>query len=206
VAEKDFVVKNGIVVNSAFAANSTQITLSTINATSVGTKVTNSVFTVGNSSVNTTVNSTSLAFANSSNNYVINSTSLSSLVSAGVNTSAQYTWLNTHNFSVGFTAGANVVANTSALFFGNSSVNAVVNSTGLYVNGAAFSSGGGYYKGNQGSVGSASNANNLFRINANTMSNNVTIAAGENAQVTGPVTISTGYTLSIQTGGRVVVI
>ena len=36
MADKDFVVKNGLVVNTSFAANSTQITLATINATSNG--------------------------------------------------------------------------------------------------------------------------------------------------------------------------
>jgi hypothetical protein len=65
--------------------------------------------------------------------------------------------------------------------------------------------GGGYFKGNDGSVNPTS-GNNFFRINANTQSNNITIAAGENAQVTGPFAIQTGSTLTVSTGGRVVII
>lgn len=68
------------------------------------------------------------------------------------------------------------------------------------------SSGGGYYKGNAGAVGDPSNVQNLFRINANTMTANVTIADGENAQVTGPLTIANGVVLTIDSGGRVAVI
>lgn len=66
--------------------------------------------------------------------------------------------------------------------------------------------GGGYYKGNDGTVGDAANANNLFRINANTQTANITISAGENAMVAGPLVISSGYNLLVQSGGRVVVV
>ena len=94
----------------------------------------------------------------------------------------------------------------TGLFVGNSIQNAYVNSTGLYINGAPFKSGGGYYKGNQGVLGSPDNANSLFRINANSMTADITISTGENAQVTGPLTIATGKTLIVQTGGRVAII
>jgi hypothetical protein len=65
---------------------------------------------------------------------------------------------------------------------------------------------GGFFRGNFGSVGSANSVQNLFRINANTQSNNITIAAGENASATGPISIQVGYTLTIQTGGRAVIL
>jgi hypothetical protein len=65
--------------------------------------------------------------------------------------------------------------------------------------------GGGYYKGNLGAIGDATNANNLLRINGNTQSNDITIAAGENALMVGPVTIGTGNTLTVAAGGRVVI-
>ena len=68
----------------------------------------------------------------------------------------------------------------------------------------ASSGGGGYFKGNDGTVGT--NGNTIFRINANTLSNNVTIAAGENAQATGPVAVQNGFTLTVLTGGRVSII
>jgi len=69
-----------------------------------------------------------------------------------------------------------------------------------------FTDSGGYYKGNFGAIGLANSAQNLFRINANTQSNNITIAAGENASATGPISIQVGYSLTIQTGGRAVIL
>lgn len=71
---------------------------------------------------------------------------------------------------------------------------------------AEVSGGAGYYKGNAGVAGKPENIQNLFRINANTMTANITIAAGENAQVTGPLAIASGVVLTIDSGGRVAVI
>ena len=68
------------------------------------------------------------------------------------------------------------------------------------------SGGGGYYKGNQGSIGNTSNKDNLFRINSNTISNNITISVGENAMTAGPMVIATGYNLTIDVGGRAVIV
>ena len=44
----------------------------------------------------------------------------------------------------------------------------------------------------------------LFRINAQNLSIDTTILGTENAQVTGPLTIDSGVTLTIQSGGRLV--
>jgi len=44
----------------------------------------------------------------------------------------------------------------------------------------------------------------LFRTNAQTLDSNVTILATENAQVTGPLTVSSGVTLTVESGGRLV--
>ena len=44
----------------------------------------------------------------------------------------------------------------------------------------------------------------LFQINEQTMSNDVTILATENASVTGPLTIASGKTLTVNTGGTLV--
>ena len=44
--------------------------------------------------------------------------------------------------------------------------------------------------------------NGLFRINAQNLSIDTTILATENANVTGPLTIDSGVTLTIETGGR----
>ena len=70
----------------------------------------------------------------------------------------------------------------------------------------AGSGAGGYYKGNDGPVGNTNNKANLYRINSNTQSNNITIAAGENALTAGPMTIQSGFSLTIEEGGRAVII
>ena len=44
----------------------------------------------------------------------------------------------------------------------------------------------------------------LFRTNAQTLDSNVTILATENAQVTGPLTVASGVTLTVESGGRLV--
>jgi len=59
MADKDFVVKNGLVVNTNFSTNGSQITLSTINSTSNGFLATSTTVTVGNSTVNSTINASS---------------------------------------------------------------------------------------------------------------------------------------------------
>ena len=178
MADKDFIVKNSLVVNSTFHANSTKIAIGDID-----TATANSV----------TISPTTISVGNSSVNLVINSTSF---------------WTNPSTFSInyGFNVGANVVVNTSTVFVGNSTVNAYLIPTGLIIDGAPFTSGGGYYKGNKGVVGDVGNANSLFRINTTSLANNITIAASENSQITGPIAIADGYTLTIESGGRVAII
>ena len=44
----------------------------------------------------------------------------------------------------------------------------------------------------------------IFRTNAQSLTSNTTILATENAQVTGPLTISSGVTLTVNSGGRLV--
>lgn len=124
--DKDFTVKNGLVVNTAFSANSTRVVL----GTTIGLQA---------------------------------------------------------NGSIG-------------------SANQVLFSNGTTVYWANVSGGAGYYKGNDGAAGSASGANNLFRINANTISNNITISSGENASATGPLDVATGFTLTIESGGTAVIL
>ena len=46
----------------------------------------------------------------------------------------------------------------------------------------------------------------MFRTNAQAMDSNVTIAATENANVTGPLTIASGVTLTINSGGNVAIL
>jgi len=120
---------------------------------------------------------------------------------ASVDQSAEYNWTNTHTFNN--TVFLNAVSSNGSL--GTSGQVLTSNGSDTYWSSPAGGSGG-YYKGNDGTVGSASSANNLFRINSNTMSNNITVAAGENALTVGPLTIQSGYTLTVQTGGRAVII
>ena len=46
----------------------------------------------------------------------------------------------------------------------------------------------------------------MFRINAQTVDVNTTINANENANVTGPITIGSGVTLTVNSGGHLAVI
>ena len=67
--------------------------------------------------------------------------------------------------------------------------------------------GAGYYIANDGSVnGNSSGRANLFRVNLNATTGNVTIAANNNASVTGPLTIGNGTTLTITSTGRLAII
>ena len=67
--------------------------------------------------------------------------------------------------------------------------------------------GAGYYIGKDGSVnGNANGRDNLFRVNTNATTGNVTIAANNNASLTGPLTIGNGTTLTITNTGRLAII
>ena len=44
----------------------------------------------------------------------------------------------------------------------------------------------------------------IFRTNSQTLTANTTILATENAQVTGPLTVASGVTLTVESGGRLV--
>ena len=46
----------------------------------------------------------------------------------------------------------------------------------------------------------------MFRTNAQSLDSDVTIAATENANVTGPLTIASGSTLTIESGGNVAIL
>ena len=72
---------------------------------------------------------------------------------------------------------------------------------------SSVSLGAGYYIANDGSVvGNANGRTNLFRVNANATTGNVTIPAANNASVTGPLTIANGTTLTITNTGRLAII
>ena len=72
---------------------------------------------------------------------------------------------------------------------------------------ASVSLGAGYYIGKDGTVaGNANGRDNLFRVNTNATTGNITIAANNNASVVGPLTIGNGTTLTIASTGRLAII
>jgi hypothetical protein len=198
MADSNFTVKNTLVVNASFAANSSGVYFSNNLAV-------NSSFFTG--TANIALNSNNSLSANNANN-------LGGVAAASyVNTSGNYTLSGNLNltganvvFGSGWKIGANVIADTTAIRIGNTVQNAVINSTGLFINNQPFDGGGGYYKGNLGPKGNTNNAQNLFRINANTQSNNITISTGENALTAGPIAVGLGFTFTVETGGRAVII
>jgi hypothetical protein len=68
----------------------------------------------------------------------------------------------------------------------------------------AVGAGGGLFKGENGIVGSS--AGDIFRINEQTLNTNVTIDADENASATGPLTVASGVTLTVTTGGNLSIV
>ena len=67
--------------------------------------------------------------------------------------------------------------------------------------------GSGYYIGKDGTVnGNANGRDNLFRVNTNATTGNITIAAANNASTVGPLTIANGTTLTITNTGRLAII
>tara|TARA_B100000035_G_scaffold102844_1_gene87271 strand:+ start:4165 stop:4569 length:405 start_codon:yes stop_codon:yes gene_type:complete len=73
--------------------------------------------------------------------------------------------------------------------------------------GGDVSLGAGYYIDKTGTVsGNSGGRDNLFRVNTNATTGNVTIAANNNASVTGPLTIGNGTTLTIASTGRLAII
>ena len=69
---------------------------------------------------------------------------------------------------------------------------------------AAVGGGGGLFKGENGTVGDA--AGDIFRINEQELNTSVTIDADENASCTGPLTIASGVTLTVTSGGNLSIV
>jgi hypothetical protein len=92
MADRDFVVKNGLVVNSnttvnGFIANSTQFTLSTINSTSNGIFANSTLIAFGNSSINVAVNTSTISIGG---NVVANSTGANNSFNLGGTAASSY--------------------------------------------------------------------------------------------------------------------
>jgi hypothetical protein len=206
------VIAANVVSNAQLVANLANYTNTSSLNTIIATFSANNANNLGTVPAANYVQNTDSRVLSGNLNFTGVNTYFSSAVRVGsnvvINTSTFYiggSVVNSSLTSSSINIGSNATINTSALFIGDDSANVYVNKTGIYVNGI-LGGGGGYYKGNGGTYGDPKNANNLFRINSNTMSSDITIAEGENALTVGPMTINTGNTLIISTGGRVVII
>lgn len=65
-------------------------------------------------------------------------------------------------------------------------------------------SGGGMFKGDNGTVGSR--AGDIFRINEQTLNTSTTIDADENASASGPLAVASGVTLTVTSGGNLSIV
>ena len=133
-------------------------------------------------------------------------TTLNATTSANVGANVQMT---TTTIKVGNTT----LSTTNAIFGGTITTNGSIGLAGQVLTSAAggnaywaTATGGAYYKGNQGNIGATADKGNLYKINSNTQTVDVTIDDGENAMTAGPISIVTGKTLTISTGGRMVIV
>ena len=75
------------------------------------------------------------------------------------------------------------------------------------VNTAQFSSGSGYFQGENGNRGdSSAGKGDIFRINEQTLNTSVTIASGDNASCAGPLTVSTSGTVNLTVNGNLTIV
>ena len=66
--------------------------------------------------------------------------------------------------------------------------------------------GGGLFKGERGTYGSTGAAGDIFRVHEQTLNTDVSIGATENAIAAGPLTVATGVTLIVTTGGNLAIV
>ena len=65
---------------------------------------------------------------------------------------------------------------------------------------------GGRYKGERGTLGNTASAGDIFRVHEQTLNTNVTVDATENALCAGPLTVASGVTLTVTTGGNLSIV
>ena len=74
------------------------------------------------------------------------------------------------------------------------------------VNTSNFSSGSGYFQGENGNTTLAAKKGDIFRVNESTLNTSVTIASGDNSSCTGPLTVSTSGTVNLTVLGNLTII
>ena len=65
---------------------------------------------------------------------------------------------------------------------------------------------GGRYKGERGTLGNTASAGDIFRVHEQELNTDVTIDATENAIAGGPLTVASGVTLTVTTGGNLSIV
>ena len=71
---------------------------------------------------------------------------------------------------------------------------------------ASFSSGSGFFQGENGDTAQSSKKGDIFRVNESTLNTSVTIASGDNASCAGPLTVSTSGTVNLTVNGNLTIV
>ena len=71
---------------------------------------------------------------------------------------------------------------------------------------ASFSSGSGFFQGENGSTAQSSKKGDIFRVNESTLNTSVTIASGDNASCAGPLTVSASGTVNLTVNGNLTIV
>ena len=71
---------------------------------------------------------------------------------------------------------------------------------------ASFSSGSGFFQGENGTTAQSSKKGDIFRVNESTLNTSVTIASGDNASCAGPLTVSTSGTVNLTVNGNLTIV
>ena len=71
---------------------------------------------------------------------------------------------------------------------------------------SSVSLGEGFYQGENGSTSSVSKKGDIFRVNESTLNTSVTIASGDNASCSGPLTVSTSGTVNLTVNGNLTIV
>ena len=71
---------------------------------------------------------------------------------------------------------------------------------------SSFSSGFGFFQGENGSTAQSSKKGDIFRVNESTLNTSVTIASGDNASAAGPLTVSTSGTVNLTVNGNLTIV
>ena len=66
---------------------------------------------------------------------------------------------------------------------------------------------GGYFLNKDGTTTTnTADKDKMFRVNATTTTGNITLATGDNASATGPITIGNGFTITVSSGARLAIV